>query len=701
MFGPANKLYSGLLRLVRHLARGGREALFGHSGELAPEQKENAPREFLKAEDIFILHLSDLHISKGELEHAHNQLIQDVGSQLLAIKKLIIVVTGDVVQACDYSQINKEGVCKFFGKLSDQIPNGCKVLAVEIVPGNHEIELPVFSNGFNGGSHKPKSKNYDDLRREILKCFSKHGKFDSSRALGITPVRYHDRSVCLVRVDTSWTKTRAEIESDIKKDIEKHPELAGVGEDEIKSEIEKQAEEIKKLASAQRLQIAQSLKSVEARCEDEGHPVACTIVLSHYPITWLLSSPAERIRDFIYNKGLSDVNLWLCGHAHTAQLYFNNDDSRSTLMLMTGVGRKVSPQTKHRYSVYQLNLERNVVAVRIRAIGVSATSEFDDDESLYGNRCREFGFYSFPLMTTSAGAFHHLNAVDRSRTKDVLLDDETLRIFRELSLRMGVLYARLQLDVQALITHLEDEISLNDRSLKKLTHAIFSGLDNGVPKPVDPKWKERCRQVMIKNHVLDGLLTQIVSQMYETITMHVPEAGIDDSDSYISNRVFPKIKWRIHFRRYAGCDSVEYDSSKDYYDTCSIFGEHTIPRQVSWEGMISKVSANREKALIYSVCGVSNPIKTRWSDFITGAPEVPENFIRFPRPLPMKERPLLTYGISVGFTNFDECRIASKIFYGLDFSMLNHCVSYALNLFVQRTRCDLKALVSKLSTEGT
>ena len=68
------------------------------------------------------------------------------------------------------------------------------------------------------------------------------------------------------------------------------------------------------------------------------------------PLTWLQTDGAQ-IRDVLFRNGLDDVDIWLCGHAHRSQLYYTNDDGRSVLMLMTGIGRKDNANCKQRYSI--------------------------------------------------------------------------------------------------------------------------------------------------------------------------------------------------------------------------------------------------------------------------------------------------------------------------------------------------------------
>lgn len=652
-------------------------------------------REHIKPEDLYILHLSDLHISKGILLHAHLSLIRDVEKQLTGARRVVLVVTGDIVEQCDYSKKNITAVRRFFKELKGSLPVGCSLLSVEIVPGNHEVELPVNSNGFNSGKYCASLAKYEKLERQILKAVGLK-RYENGSC--VSRVDYHGKTVCFVRVDTSWTKTESSILKDIQKDLDIHPDPGFSAEKKKKAKRQVWAANCK-LVKAQKSKVSESYHRAASECETSGKPIACTIAISHYPITWLLSTPCEKIQESLYARGLSDVNIWLCGHAHKAQLYYNNDDSRSTLMLMTGVGRDRTSTTQHRYSIYRLNIERNIIDVKIRSIGIGLSEEFDRDDELYKKLRGRLEYITFPLACNQAGAFHQLNSSNDNLCENILLDKETIDVFREVSLRTGVLFAKLQTIVNDTLLEFEDVVFKERKEFWPCTHAI---LNDEIREDVGgdyKRWVKYALGTLRKHNVVRRLLLQMASEIEEVFTQVLAETGLRAEQSYVSGSSFKDIDWRVHFRRYRGCGSSEYAASIDEYEAITLPG-CAKPKVAPYDGVISAACGAKENLVVKSVACVENPIRTDWSDFLTGVPDFPENFILLNFGRESLRRPLLTYGISVRYLTLDSCRCASRILCGMDFAMLNRCISYILLDFAHRVKCDFQELVVQLEDEG-
>ena len=94
-------------------------------------------------EDIYILHLSDLHIrneNKGNgpevfYSTALRRLIEDISKQIENKENVIIVISGDVIDQGNYSK-NKPAAIKFFQALRTHTDK--KIRDIIIVPGNHD-----------------------------------------------------------------------------------------------------------------------------------------------------------------------------------------------------------------------------------------------------------------------------------------------------------------------------------------------------------------------------------------------------------------------------------------------------------------------------------------------------------------------------------------------------------------------------------
>ena len=656
----------------------------------------------VKPNDLYILHLSDLHISSGGLDAALYRLVEDVKCIIDEKRaKVIVVVTGDIVESCDYSKGNIKQVEDFFQMLLNGLQESATVIAVEIVPGNHEIKRPSFANEFNGGKYRPDSSEYLVLGRHIAGICTAKGIKCGYAVPGVDIIDYCDEQFCFLRVDTSWHNTELGLLAETQREVSRMKECNRPKDDVIKDVVKKRLEELSRISAVYKKRMEKIYRGAIDRCERKGKRVFYTVALSHFPLTWLYSTPAESVRKLIYDKGLVDVNLWLCGHAHNAQLHFTNDDNTSTLMLMTGVGRKISPDTKHRYSLYRLSAERNVIAARVRAIKSSSDSAFKDDEELY-SRFRNHGikYVCFPLKAHSIGTFCGLNNIDKTNARMVLLDGEILDIYRDISLRVGRLHGKFKVEVDKQISMLEYGM-LRDTKLKKdIIHRILFPADEKTVVKIDSTWKSECTRISLKWNILADLLNMMTAQMYTVFS--------EDSDTYSTKILqrytkmsgFRRISWRIHFRRYENIKEELFNEDNDYYSACTSFGDSIPPRRVPWDGVVSAASMQENKTMIFSVSGVDNPLNTNWSDFITAVPVFPENEKAFCRPHCRRIRPLLTYGISLGYKDYEAGRLASRILYSLELAQINECVSLALNEFMIRTNLNLSEVVLSLKELG-
>lgn len=83
--------------------------------------------------DFNILHLSDLHIKDTEnLQNNLEKLLDDIREQLSNIHKIIIVVTGDIIDIAKYNDKSINNTIYFFKTLKDII--GDKFESILMVP---------------------------------------------------------------------------------------------------------------------------------------------------------------------------------------------------------------------------------------------------------------------------------------------------------------------------------------------------------------------------------------------------------------------------------------------------------------------------------------------------------------------------------------------------------------------------------------
>lgn len=97
-------------------------------------------------EDIYILHLSDLHIrneNRGNMpgvfySNALQRLIEDISKQIKNKENVVIVISGDIIDQGKYSK-HKPAAIKFFQDL--RVATDKKICDIIIVPGNHDIYM--------------------------------------------------------------------------------------------------------------------------------------------------------------------------------------------------------------------------------------------------------------------------------------------------------------------------------------------------------------------------------------------------------------------------------------------------------------------------------------------------------------------------------------------------------------------------------
>ena len=654
----------------------------------------------LKVSDLYVLHLSDLHIS-GPLDSVFFALVKDFKAQVKNVRQLAIVVTGDIVQGNSFDDISKQSIIRFFSFLKEAIPRKCVLKAVEFVPGNHDISRPACKNAFHAWTYRPQAKDYLDLIYEIRKIFFGRTCIRNNITYGVTKIDYNGRSICLLKVDTSWYKDHKSLGKESAADLAQFGNKGG--HYDLNSIIQNRIDAMEKATERQHRYLYFEYRKILEQCKSQNSDIVCTIALSHFPVTWLMGEANKKLQDFLYENGLPNIDIWLCGHAHNAQLYFNNDDSKSTLMLMTGVGRRLSLDVKQRYSLYQLSFERNVCAVKIRAIS-NQEEFFSSDTSLYRGASRhDYDFCCFPLRSRTPGTVYRLNAVEVKASKGIYFDEDVVSIFREVAQRIAVLYAKLQEESRKHLWLLVSELGSSKRL--KLTESqiikavLWDDYRDRDRYASNTNWRNIVTDIIVKNNIFRDLLLYILSDVQEMLSLpKVAEVGIPQAETYTCNPNFrDNVLIRIHFRRYLGAGKSQYEKGFDSYVAClkeDIIGNP--PKVAPWDGLISKAFNHKDKLLVNSISEIPNPITTKWSDFLTAVPDLPENVKVFSRPLPTISRPLLTYGVSVWFDSFESGMLASRVLYACDFVRLNHCISSAINFFVEHANADLERIVGKL-----
>ena len=161
--------------------------------------------EEMGCKSLSILHLSDLHISGTILDEKYDPLIDDIRRTYSILKNIVVVVSGDIAS---HGQIDtsQDAILHFFQKLKSAL--GDRVIDIEIVPGNHDIDRSYL---LSTESYDCALRKYLVLANRIVSIFGIRKTF--SRPYGTSVVDCGGRSVCFMRTDTSWFLERDQLES--------------------------------------------------------------------------------------------------------------------------------------------------------------------------------------------------------------------------------------------------------------------------------------------------------------------------------------------------------------------------------------------------------------------------------------------------------------------------------------------------------
>ena len=170
------------------------------------------PQGIGKDEDFHILHLSDLHIFGRVLGDRFDNMFKDIAKNTEQIESIVIVVTGDIASKGEVAQ-SKGAILDFFKKLKLTIKS--RIIDIEIVPGNHDYDRISL---INNQSCEEALTQYKEICTKIYKIFGLKEEDQYKREVfGEKIIQFGDRSICFLRMDTSWFLPENQISDVIKK----------------------------------------------------------------------------------------------------------------------------------------------------------------------------------------------------------------------------------------------------------------------------------------------------------------------------------------------------------------------------------------------------------------------------------------------------------------------------------------------------
>lgn len=633
----------------------------------------------MKAKDITIMHLSDLHFDAGRDMTYVNALLVDVKQQLKRVKDLIIVVTGDLSTKSCVSE-TRQDILWFFTELKSAIPKSCKLLGLEIVPGNHDLIRPICKNDFHKGSFCNDLREFDDLSTEV------YGIFDFCRKdrVGVDFVEYNNQDIALVRIDTSGVVPDSDLADQIKEDFKKWKKVNGDPPRFSSQEVLKKrkawvSQQIKEQGVAIR-------KAFYEHDKDSHRQVLFTIAIAHHPLNWLNESGIDQIQEILFKKGLQHTDLWLCGHMHTSQLYYTNENGHQKVMLMSGIGRQESRETNMRYSLYTLSLERNVCCIQSR--GAKDGVGFDEDFSMGRGASKNSRHLTIPLRSPQVGSVLRLNNSGMHEDqKDCYVDDDVLGVMREMSERLSWFLSNINGKIKGYQSFLLNYLLAgNSRMREELGEKFLSYLVDGEDFTLTAKWQRTIDDFLMKKSYLSSFADDICNELYQCISRPIREL-----DGHPASPVFKDILewkgiiWRMHLRLYKGVLASDLNASDDVYDVYASNAFAETVKSIQWSNSYIEHANGREnKILIQSANQLENPIHTDWDDFLTAVPVFSNSEVRLRTSIATYEsRPILSFGVSVKCNSQESLVAASRVLYSLEFFRIDRLIGRVLDDFLR------------------
>lgn len=322
----------------------------------------------MRAENIVILHLSDLHFSGASLRRVHEDLLDDIKEMMIGAKQIVILVTGDVMDKGRFSH-KKQTAINFFHRLRANIPAEAKILYFGITPGNHDYKRADWKTKFNSHSYKPDTSKFERLLKDIYDEFA----LPVPDRYGVDVVKYNGLNLCFARIDSSWHASLADLCARARKGAEK----LNVRENDILNNLKRN---LIQDAQNQRRYLIDRWKVLFGE-SNEASPYL-TFVLSHFPLTLLIDTGIEEVQDILEGGiGLKSVDYWICGHLHYAKIRQVQDEGLHITTLMSGIGNEKKDHDSQRYSIYTLSFERNTCNVCVRVSKNGGGFDYDWNSS--------------------------------------------------------------------------------------------------------------------------------------------------------------------------------------------------------------------------------------------------------------------------------------------------------------------------------
>lgn len=620
---------------------------------------------------INILHLSDLHISSKRLSATSKKLIKDIVEQTSTMDKILLVVSGDIVDKGDYAKY-KDGVVCFFQNLKNEM--GTKIEDAFFVPGNHDKERSISNTLYGQLSQinnieitediwrlqRDNYKSYLDMISQIRRVLKLKSK-KMTETFGVDYCEIGNAVICFIQIDTSWGTYGG-------KDEEGKLVIGKYQIDSLYEQYEKLREKF----------------------EEDGKQISITIGVGHHPISWLNPEQEKKLKKYMIDEEYFNMNLYLCGHIHDMELENWYNSEHSLMTLVTGVGwshrmEDVNDKDKkdeHRYSIYVVDIGKNTCDIIMRKS--QRNGNFICDYSVYVNDERKLGKLCYPLKIENCNQpFINMNSPRGDLVKNLYVDVKLLDlikkthnamlVFRKKSVELLQFYKRNYIERQA---DIYDNTEEYNKAIAALNNRFF--LDDKNDKFV----------IDIFNHNISIVYEQFTAYLQELLAYFV----VNFAECFPDNS-----NLRVHFRWYEK-DGDEYLKLCQYSNID--LDEGPSVSEIAWGGLIEQ-SYELKNSLIYSINPrYNNHEPVKWDDFMTVVPSFLNCEQEFRNVYNKKvKRPSMTFGISVLNTECNKEEV-SKPLYVFEYLDIYQLISDIVDDFINDFIVDYSKYLIYIENKG-
>lgn len=608
-------------------------------------------------ERFHILHLSDLHISDS-LTPTLNELIKSVcNNRELINSKVIIVVTGDIINRGNYNEY-KDTAVDFFKKIKNEFDkNNINIIDVQMVPGNHDKvidlnqkissvafgsdeQIPVTNEDRNKNNvyHLPTQEEmfqifesafsqYLKLCNEILKIFGIKQAKNSRRfkkytkTYGAEGYKIEDTNIAFIRLNTALTSFGKPNDSE-----KFHLELGKNQRDVILNEYGKIKNEI------------------DSKEED-----LLTFCLAHHPSSYLKPIEAQELNKMLISSDRLNTDFYLSGHIHDGSLSNLSNHNRSMISLETGIGwpdddaEATSPHKNHRYAIYCFDEGKNVFYSMMYKTNAANKFKPDTDYLITDQESKTGKIYN-PLKTRDY-AFIPLNNFSDTESQGLFVDRENINSLKMLFLKTKEFNDKCNQIINFYVYDYIDDLAKSEMSSFNYEFVIElckkTLLETSSTKHAYADFnKELNKAVLNKNNYNE----QLVQILFISFLQDIAKEFIKIFSTYFENDAECRAVFRI-YQEHSDENIVntpggsrDSDIHEDFFEPISEYPPTTKPRKnQNTESEIKSSRSRRfrytdslieyayvnKQSMIYSINQDKNYFKpSNWDDFIVIIPQI-------------------------------------------------------------------------------